>query len=93
MENNFECHITMIANKNIASGVVGELGGGWTFSCIDGDPLLGNKIFCYATNHFATESDARERLSGGVDFVNKQRHLGVHVVRAKIEQVIYDVRF
>lgn len=62
----------------------------WKYSQIDGDPVLGKKVFCYLTAHDASGESLSERTKA---VVAKARELGFAPVRAKIEQIIYDERF
>lgn len=91
MNNNgkFECHVTVDKldfqpvieiHKDIAAEQ------GWKTSAIDGDPVLGQKVFFYFTC-FSTDL---------VEIVTKMNKLaealGAAVVRKKIESIIYDSR-
>ena len=87
----FECHITIAdslshTHVNIKQSV---LDAKWKFSCIDGDPLLGKQILYYATRWF-------EHRENAIIETNRQKDLfiqhGLRVVRAKVEEVIYDAR-
>ena len=72
------------------------LGNGWTFSCIDGDPVYGDKILCYATNHFSSEDVAKSLVVSAVNELNLLKCHGfsdLDVMRAKIEEVVFDVRY
>ena len=90
MHKDFECHITLRDNATAAKEAVRKLGGGWKFSCIDGDPLFGEEVLCYATNHFAWQTDAYQ----GIDqAVYELKTLGMTVIRSKIEHVIEDIRY
>jgi len=79
--------------RHLAEQMVQKHGRGWTFSCIDGDPVLGNHIFSYATNHFDTEEIALIELNNAVNNLAYYGQSDVEVLRAKIENVIYDMRF
>lgn len=86
----FECHITMKARRERAEDAVRRVGFGWTFSCIDGDPVLGNDVFCYATNHFGDLNVAKRELRYAVrDLLS----LGLNIRREKIEEVVHDMRY
>lgn len=86
----YECHVTMRANRSAAEEAVRKLGHGWTFSCIEGDPLFGDVVLCYATNHFTEDEDAVLRVSWAA---YELQSLGINVIRAKVEQVIFDHRY
>lgn len=86
----FEVHITMKDNATACEDAVKRVGFGWTFSCIDGDPLLGDEVFCYATNHFTRLVDAKTELQHAYrDLLS----LGMNIVRTKIEEVVWDQRY
>jgi len=86
----FEVHITMKGNRIACEKAVKQVGNGWTFSCIDGDPLLGKDVFCYATNHYTTKEVAFAELDSEVRELLRR---GMPVVRTKIESVIFDKRY
>lgn len=90
----YECHITL-------KGVPGDLlkrqvesYHGWKFSAIDGDPTLGQSVFCYATKHY----NAKHEL----DYVIERMHevatelagkaVVEEVIREKVELVVYDTK-
>jgi hypothetical protein len=86
---NFECHITIKGERDDVSPIVNEMGDGWSFSCIDGDPVLGLQEYCYATNHYETERGARLGISVWASYLSR---MGLDIVRGKVEQVIFDSR-
>jgi len=90
MKSDFECHITMKGDRSSLETLVARLRGNWTFSCIDGDPVLGAHVFCYATNHFGSELEAKMRTN---DATGELICAGVNPIRAKIEHVVWDLRF
>lgn len=61
----------------------------WKYSQIDGDPVLGNKVFCYLTTHAPDFMSARNALEHAVQWLIGQ---GVVPIRKKIEVVVYDDR-
>ena len=85
----FECHITIKGERDTVSPIVNDLGEGWSFSCIDGDPELGLQEFCYATNHFEDETTSYRNMAITARYLYKQ---GLDVVRVKVERVIFDTR-
>jgi hypothetical protein len=87
----YECHITMIGNPEIIEGMVKDTG--WHFSKIDGDPLLGSGVKCYATtnidkDHITLESCITLMNSVAIH-LSKQ---GISVIRQKIEDIVYDTK-
>jgi len=89
----YECHITLEGNKNFAKQLVED--NGWKFSCIDGDPTLGDGVKCYATRHYNTregELKVKNALHEVADNIAFQGGDLVKVIRKKIEHVIYDDR-
>lgn len=62
----------------------------WKYSQIDGDPVLGKKVFCYLTAHDKDGDLLKRRMDVVIDYA---RTNGIGPVRAKIEQIIYDERF
>lgn len=89
----YECHVTLEGPRHLSENIVAKHGRGWTFSCIDGDPVLGNFIFSYATNHYTTEEEARMELNSAMNKLGQYGGTDVVVRRAKIEKVIYDMRY
>ena len=65
---------------------------GWKFSCIDGDPVLGAGVKCYAT----TFSKGSKELQAIQDELDVAAHVlqdaGCRVIRKKIELVVFDER-
>ncbi len=86
----FECHITLKGNPLHLKQKVESLPGKWTFSCIDGDPSLGDGVFCYATAHYGSEHVAAYEIYSAVRELNKQ---GESPLRAKIEHVVFDIHY
>jgi hypothetical protein len=88
----FEAHITfdrehadVIQNRMLHAALRK-----WKFSKIDGDPLLGKKVYCYLTTHDKTEEDIQFKVRQAISVA---RELGFPPVRAKIEKIVYDERF
>jgi hypothetical protein len=88
----YECHITLRGQPQRLKELVESYG--WKFSAIDGDPVLGAGVLCYATKHFNTrhpESDViREMNSVAAELAGKS--LVEEVVRQKVELVVYDTK-
>jgi hypothetical protein len=90
MKEYYECHVTMLGNPDDIRPIVEETK--WKFSAIDGDPVLGDGIKCYATMFFKghmRDTDVINILHGVADHIAFQ---GVNVIRRKVERVIYDDR-
>lgn len=87
----YEAHITMVGDPAVLRPLVERVG--WKFSCIDGDPVLGPGIKCYATTFL---NPRKIDPGGAVKFlrmVAKQlEDSGATVTRRKIEEVIFDDR-
>ena len=91
MKKYYECHITMeMENKGLAERAVKATG--WSFSAIDGDPILGKGVKCYATKHFPERKPEEEVLKELNAVGNELADHGINVVRRKIELVLYDTR-
>jgi len=86
----YECHITMTGDKDTIKKLVEDQK--WKFSCIDGDPTLGDGLKCYATRHFNVRENQDLILSKLLDIADRFSHSGINVLRRKIERVIYDDR-
>ncbi len=87
----YECHVTMEGDPAIIEDAVKTEK--WKFSRIDGDPVLGAGVKCYATRLFPW-SKQKEWV---IDVLKQTaRHLGdyktVKVLRQKVELVIYDTK-
>ena len=88
----YECHIT-IEDPEMPC-VLPELKRsienlGWTFSRIQGDPILGLKTYCYATKHFAAAKKL-EHVTLEMGVVASNLKTLYDVVRQKIELVLLD---
>lgn len=85
---NFEIHITipkdsMETAKSIAESL------NWKTSAIDGDPVLGSKVYGYLTTHSVNLRHAMSRME---ECVVTLRQRGIHVLREKIEVIVHDAR-
>lgn len=87
----FECHITVDcpSNKVPELRLCIEGTSDWTFSCISGDPVFGDKVFCYATAHFANLEWAMIRTN---TLSHALLNFGFNPIRRKIEQTMSDER-
>lgn len=85
----YESHITF--DRDIADQVrefAVEIG--WKFSQIDGDPVLGDKVFCYLSQHDLDQ----EKLTIDMEkAVKTARSRGLKPIRQKIEKIIFDQRW
>ncbi len=91
MKNYFECHITMLGDPKEIEPLVKNTG--WKFSAINGDPVLGDGIKCYATMLFSSLlKDDSYCLNQLISTAVALEGLGVKVLRRKVERVIYDDR-
>lgn len=89
----YESHITFLGNKHLIKTLVE--GHKWKFSCIDGDPILGDGVKCYATKQFnLRKGELRiiNELNEIANDITKRFGDDVKVIRKKIEKVVYDMR-
>lgn len=90
MKEYYECHVTMLGEPNKIRPLVEDIK--WKFSAIDGDPVLGEGIKCYATRMFNRrlhKDTVIEKLGGAAGYLMAH---GCKVLRNKIELVIFDDR-
>lgn len=94
MKQYYELHITMQEppeRREHIAGLVEKQG--WTFSAIEGDPILGAGVKMYATQHLNPRHVTAEQAQGVVDFQAKVLEgYGANVIRRKVEFVHYDAR-
>lgn len=82
----YEAHITMDKTPD-AVAKVGDGVAGWQYSCIDDDPVMGQKPYCYLTGYHAD----RHTLAGRMRYVCAElEKVGVPVLRTKIERIVFD---
>lgn len=89
-KNYYECHITMLGDKNILRPLVEQ--SKWKFSAIDGDPVLGDGIKCYATMFYSNRFKDTDVLDKLLAVANDLAAAGAQIIRKKIEFVIWDER-
>lgn len=94
----YELHITMKGPKELLEPLVKKMPNRWTFSAIDGDPIEGPGIKCYATKHYRaslTRNQVQGHLTQAVSYLRQKTHLNpdIQITREKIELVIHDVRY
>lgn len=90
MKKYYEAHITFLGHPSTLRPEVEKQG--WRFSTINGDPVLGEGIKCYATTFFnarRTETEVIEVLHATARIFSE---LGHKVIRRKIELVLHDDR-
>lgn len=86
----YECHITMRGPAaEIEPLVKAER---WKFSAIDGDPVLGRGVLCYATHHFKKSLDTVDVIIAMGIVAARLQDQGVEVIRQKVELVVYDTK-
>jgi hypothetical protein len=86
----YECHITLEDDPDKVKIACRDIG--WKYSRIDGDPVLGKGLKCYATKHFnykLDESVVLELLNNAAD---EMKLSGLKVTRRKVEKVLHDDR-
>ncbi|KGM36115.1 hypothetical protein [Inquilinus limosus] len=86
----FECHVTMVGDPAQLRPMVEEVG--WKFSQIDGDPVLGEEVKCYATMLFNARKDQEWVLNQLLATADALEGYGATVLRRKVERVLYDDR-
>ena len=87
----YEAHITLLSN-NPAYVEVKVKSQNWKFSKIDGDPVLGDGIKCYATKHFPSRNTPEVMIAELHRVATILNGPNSEVIRRKIELVIYDDR-
>ena len=91
MKSYYEVHITMKGDPAKIEPLVNKIG--WKFSAIDGDPILGEGIKCYATMFFSPRRYEQDEVVEIIELVAQNlRSKGINVIREKIELVIWDRR-
>lgn len=90
---NYECHITvpppaLATERAYLEGLA--RGHRFKTSQIDGDPVLGDKIYFYFTGHDATFEAMKERMERLTEDLAEIAK--VKVIRRKIEHVVFDDR-
>lgn len=84
----FEAHITCLRSEGEMVQKFCELTG-WTYSQIDGDPIMGKRAYCYAT---AYREDGHVLLAETSALARNLEQAGVTVLREKVEQIMYDTK-
>lgn len=87
----YECHITLNGDPTKIKAAVEEIH--WKFSKIDGDPVMGSGVKCYATRHFNAKWGKEQVVFLLHDAANMLlEYPGIEVTRRKVELVIFDDR-
>lgn len=92
--NYYEVHLTFVSNDVERLKYAIETVG-WKFSKIDGDPVLGEGVKCYATKHYAGNKP-QSFVASELDKVVREITAiltvlpNTNIVRKKIESVLYD---
>lgn len=86
----YECHITMRGDPKQIEPLVKATG--WKFSAIDGDPVLGKGVLCYATSHFKGSRDTADVVIAMGVVADELVAQGAEVIRQKVELVVYDTK-
>lgn len=82
----YEAHITFDkSDKNVAFLKDGY--NGWQYSCIDDDPVMGQKPYCYLTAYLPDRYKLMEWMDITTTLVAVK---GINSLRTKIEHILYD---
>jgi len=85
---NYECHITIaLADAALGHSTAERLH--WTTSEIERDPVLGKASYFYLTSHSSDFLLMHDRMRAAIESLRAD---GCHVIREKIELIVYDVR-
>lgn len=90
MTNYYECHITLEGERSAVEQAVKSVG--WKFSAIDGDPVMGKGVKCYATKHYNSKIPSEAVVAEVETTADELRSRGCNVTREKVELVIHDTR-
>ena len=85
----YECHISIGLHPTSAKELI-ECLNGWSFSCIQGDPVLGKGVYEYATRHAPGSTDLGKVIQHMNDTAHILKGQGFPVIRQKVEIVVYD---
>ena len=87
----YECHITLaLTPKDMKQAV--ESFNGWSYSAINGDPDLGESLFCYATRRASAGFDLMKVIEVMGQVANGLELCGGTVLRQKVELVMFDTK-
>lgn len=82
----FESHITLLREHSIAVNEIAQFTG-WTYSQIDGDPIMGKQAYCYLTAYDASPHILHSRM---MEVVRLCKASQVEPLRTKIEAIVFD---
>lgn len=82
----FESHITLLREHSAAVNEIAQFTG-WTYSQIDGDPIMGKQAYCYLT---AYDTDAHTLHARMSEVVRLCKASMVEPLRTKIELIVFD---
>lgn len=85
----FEAHITIA--KDHAAFIEREVAPavGWSFSQIDGDPIMGQQPYCYLT-HYSPDGRKLREAAEMVSAILKAHR--IPTLRIKVEQILFDTK-
>jgi len=86
----YECHVTMLGNKEVLKRITENIG--WVFSSIENDANLGEGVKMYATKQLNKRVQDRGAVQILQDAAQLLRDWGADVLREKVEVVIFDTR-
>ena len=89
----YECHVTINQREGESRDYIKhsvEATTGWKFSAIDGDPVLGDGVKCYATKHVPVVVGIVEVIVAVESVAGALREIGLDVIRTKVEFIVYD---
>jgi len=83
-ESHITCEISSLEERKVleAFGLLTH----WKTSCIDRDPILGDRVFFYFTKH---SKSGDELIAETQEFA---KTIPGRVIREKVEQIIYDTK-
>lgn len=84
----FESHITCFRSNSDKVKEIGE-SAGWSFSAIDGDPVMGKQAYCYLTSY---DTDGQNLHDSMKVVAASLEAVGITPLRLKIEEIIFDTK-